>query len=82
MANDAFDKVAAMIAEIQAADPQGEEATEQFRRRYLGSKNSLKPLMGEIRNVPNERKPEYGQLVNEAKQLAEAKYEADRKSVV
>jgi phenylalanyl-tRNA synthetase alpha chain len=76
MANEVFDKVAAIIAEIQAAEPQGEEATEQFRRRYLGSKNILKPLMGEIRNVPNERKPEYGQLVNEAKQLAEAKYEA------
>ena len=31
-------------------------------------------MFGEIRNVPNERKKEYGQLVNEAKTTAEAKF--------
>ena len=69
-----FDKVNALLAEMQAAAPQNAEETEQFRIKYLGSKNILKPLMGEIRNVPNERKKEYGQLINKVKQAAEAKF--------
>lgn len=62
-----------MISAIQSAAPTNAEELEQFRIQYLGSKNQLKPLMGEIRNIPDERKKEYGQLVNQAKQVAEAK---------
>ncbi len=68
-----FDKVKDILAEIQAANPGTAEEIEQFRIKYLGSKNILKPLMGEIRNIPNEQKKEYGQLVNQTKQAAEAK---------
>ena len=67
MANEVFDKVKAVIAEIEAAEPKVKEELEQFRIKYLGAKNSLKPLMGEIRNVPNELKRDFGQLVNKAK---------------
>jgi phenylalanyl-tRNA synthetase alpha chain len=69
-----FEKVENIIAEIQAATPKSAEELEQFRIKYLGSKNIIKPLFGEIRNVPNERKKEYGQLVNRAKQTAESKF--------
>jgi phenylalanyl-tRNA synthetase alpha chain len=48
----------------------------QFRLRYLGSKNIIKPLMGAIRTIPNEQKREYGQLVNKAKETAEAKFQS------
>ena len=68
-----FDKVKDILAEIQAANPGTAEEIEQFRIKYLGSKNILKPLMGEIRNIPNDQKKEYGQLVNQTKQTAEAK---------
>ena len=68
-----FDKLKDILAEIQAANPSTAEEIEQFRIKYLGSKNILKPLMGEIRNIPNEQKKEYGQLVNQTKQTAEAK---------
>ncbi|MDQ3142429.1 MAG: phenylalanine--tRNA ligase subunit alpha [Bacteroidota bacterium] len=46
---------------------------EQFRIKYLGSKNILKPLFSEIGKIQNEFKKEYGQLINEAKNLAEEK---------
>lgn len=75
MAQETFDKVNAILAEIEAAAPKTAEEVEQFRIKYLGSKNILKPLMGEIRNVPNERKKEYGQLINKVKQVAEAKFQ-------
>jgi phenylalanyl-tRNA synthetase alpha chain len=70
-----FDKVNAILAEIESAAPTTAEETEQFRIKYLGSKNILKPLMGEIRNVPNERKKEYGQLINSVKQAAATKFQ-------
>ena len=73
---DVFGRVRELIAEIEATQPEGAEALEQFRIRYLGSKNVIKPLMGEIRNVPNEQKKEYGQLINEAKQVAQNRYDA------
>jgi phenylalanyl-tRNA synthetase alpha chain len=74
MAQEIFDKVNALIAEIKAAEPKTKEEVEQFRIKYLGSKNVIKPIFGEIRNIPNERKKEFGQLVNEAKQSAEATF--------
>ena len=81
MANEIFAKVEQIIEEIEAATPDTKEAVEQFRIKYLGSKNILKPLMGEIRNIPNEQKKDYGQLVNKAKQTAEAKLEQLQESL-
>ncbi len=75
MATELFNKVEALIQEIETAAPASPEDVEQFRIRFLGSKNVLKPLMGEIRNIPNEKKKDYGQLVNRAKQVAEQKYQ-------
>ncbi|MFQ5446057.1 MAG: phenylalanine--tRNA ligase subunit alpha, partial [Saprospiraceae bacterium] len=62
-----FAKVKQLIEEVESASPNSKEELEQFRIKYLGSKNIIKPLFGEIRNVPNEQKKEYGQLVNKAK---------------
>jgi phenylalanyl-tRNA synthetase alpha chain len=75
MALDSFEKVKQIIADIENSAPQNKEEVEQFRLTYLGSKNILKPLMGEIRNIPNEQKRDYGQLVNAAKEAAAAKYD-------
>ena len=69
-----FQKVEQLIEAIEAANPQTAEELEQFRIKYLGAKNTIKPLFGEIRNVPNEQKKEYGQLVNKAKVTAENKF--------
>ncbi len=76
MASELFDKVKQIITEIEATSPADTEALEAFRLKYLGGKNIIKPLMGEIRNIPNEQKKDYGQLINQAKQTAEAKYES------
>jgi len=48
---------------------------EQFRIAFLGTKNTIRPLFSEIRNIDNARKKEYGQLVNELKQTAEERFE-------
>ena len=76
MANEVFQRVEALIEEIDRSTAQDAAAVEAFRIKYLGSKNVLKPLMGEMRNLPSERKRAFGQLVNRAKQTAQEKYNA------
>lgn len=77
MSQDWFIPVKRMIEAIAEEDINDPASLEKFRLNYLGSKNILKPLFAEIGRVPAELKKEYGQLVNEAKVLAETKY-ADR----
>ena len=74
MASDIFQKVQDLIEEIKTSAPGSQEEIEQFRIRYLGSKNILKPLFGEIKSIANERKKEFGQLINAARQTAEGKF--------
>ncbi|MEY3051784.1 MAG: hypothetical protein RLY31_1569 [Bacteroidota bacterium] len=71
-----FSKVQAVIEEIASSQPDSPETLEQFRIRFLGSRNIIKPLFGDIRNIPDADKKEYGRLVNEAKNAAEQKYAA------
>ena len=74
-AMEVFDRLTQLIAEIESAPAPTPAAVEDFRIKYLGSKNVLKPLMGQIRTIPNERKREFGQLVNRAKAVAQQRYE-------
>jgi phenylalanyl-tRNA synthetase alpha chain len=74
MSAEIFAKVQQVIEEIESTKPQSKEEVEQFRLRFVGAKNILKPLFGEIGKVENDRKKEYGQLVNAAKTLAEEKF--------
>ena len=75
MAADVFDTIDEMLAEIESATFDGPESLEQFRIKYLGAKNQFKAVFSEIRNVPNERKKEFGQLVNSVKQKAETVFQ-------
>ncbi len=44
---------------------------EQLRIEFLGKKGSVAGLMTELRNIPNDRKKEAGQIINEVKQFIE-----------
>lgn len=66
--------------EINEAVATTAEAVEAFRIKYLGTKGLLKTVMGEMKNVPNERKREFGQILNEFKQFVEGKYESLKES--
>jgi len=60
--------------EITAAEATNAEALEQFRIKYLGTKGLVKQIMGEMKNVPNEQKKEFGQILNAFKNVAEEKF--------
>ncbi|MBP7184349.1 MAG: phenylalanine--tRNA ligase subunit alpha, partial [Saprospiraceae bacterium] len=74
MTDQLFSTVDLIISEIETANPTTKGQLEEFRVRYVGSKNCIKPLFGEIKNISADRKKEYGQLVNKAKTLAEDKF--------
>ena len=50
--------------------------TEEFRLKYISKKGSVSILFEELKNVPVDRKKETGRVLNELKQLAEAKFKA------
>jgi phenylalanyl-tRNA synthetase alpha chain len=60
--------------ELSSVAIQNETELEQFRIRFLGSKNILKDLYAALKDIPNDQKRTYGQNVNELKQRAEAIY--------
>jgi len=71
----AIDQLKAYKIEIDQASPSSADELEQFRIRFLGSKNVLKPLFSEIKNIPPEQRKGFGQQINAIKLLAEEKYE-------
>ena len=66
--SDLREKIASL--EIKTA-----QELEQYRIEYLGTKGLVKALMSEMKQVPNEQKRAFGQILNEFKQYAEARYE-------
>jgi phenylalanyl-tRNA synthetase alpha chain len=75
MTDEIFAKVKQVIEEIEKSNPTDAESLENYRIQFLGTKNILKPLFGEIAKVDNDRKKEFGQYINLAKQTAEEKFE-------
>lgn len=62
--------------EIGGFSSQDPKAVEEFRIKWLGTKGLVKGLMAEMKNVPAERKKEFGQVMNDFKVLVETKYES------
>ena len=71
-----FNTVEKILADIETAQPANAEELEQFRIKYIGSKNIIKPLSKEIRNIPNEQRKDFGQLLNKVKKSAEDKFQS------
>ena len=69
-------QIEAYKQEIAAFRPETAEELEQYRIKFLGTKGLVKALFGEMKSVPNDRKKEFGQILNAFKQLAEDRYEA------
>lgn len=76
MSYDWFSSIKEIKLSIESFEINSLDALEHFRIRFLGSKNIIKPVFGEIGKVPVELKKAYGQQVNELKQLAEEKFES------
>lgn len=69
-------QIAAYKKEIEGMPNNGAESLEAYRIKFLGTKGIVKNLFTEMKNVPAEQKKEFGLVLNDFKQLAEAKYES------
>ncbi|HVT86882.1 MAG TPA: phenylalanine--tRNA ligase subunit alpha [Chitinophagaceae bacterium] len=69
-------QIEAYKKDIEAYTASDAQAAENFRIKYLGSKGIVKNLMAEMKNIPAEKRKEFGQLMNELKVVAETKYES------
>jgi len=61
--------------DIKGYSAKNADEVEAFRIKYLGTKGIVKNVMGEMRNVPNENKKEFGLILNAFKIAAEERYE-------
>ncbi len=68
-----IDKIKEHIAEIENFKTDSKEAIENFRIKYLGKKGLLNDFFAEFKNVPNDQKKEFGQVINQLKMVATEK---------
>ena len=78
---DLLNTISTLQAEIEETKISNAEELETFRIRFLGSKNVLKELYGQLKTVPNEQKKEVGQSINALKNAAETKFNTDKATV-
>ncbi|MBC8754192.1 phenylalanine--tRNA ligase subunit alpha [Kordia sp. YSTF-M3] len=71
-----IDKIKEHIAEVEKFTTKAKEDIENFRIKYLGKKGLLKEFFAEFKNVPNEQKKEFGQIVNQLQKAAQEKVNA------
>ncbi|MFN8274559.1 MAG: phenylalanine--tRNA ligase subunit alpha [Flavobacteriaceae bacterium] len=75
-----IDQIKEHIAQVNAFKAQNAADLEAFRIKYLGSKGLLKDFFAEFKNVPNEQKKEFGQVINLLKTSAEEKVKTQQES--
>lgn len=63
-----------IASEIKSFSINDAKQAEEFRVKFIGSKGLIKDLYAELKNIPVEKKREFGQQVNELKILAEEKF--------
>lgn len=68
------DKITQYTADINAFSTENADELEQFRIKFLGTKGIIKDIFEEFKAVSTEEKRTLGKVLNEFKQLAEAKY--------
>jgi phenylalanyl-tRNA synthetase alpha chain len=70
------DQITQYTAEINSFETTNADELEQFRIRFLGTKGIIKDIFDQFKAVSPEEKRTLGKVLNEFKQLAEAKYQS------
>ncbi len=71
-----IDTIKNHITEVQAFSSTNKEEIENFRIKYLGKKGLLNSFFAEFKNVPNEQKKDFGQVINTLKNAAQEKVDS------
>lgn len=68
-----IEKIKQHIEDVERFISENKEEIEKFRIQYLGKKGILNAFFAEFKNVPNEEKKEFGQVINQLKTLVQDK---------
>jgi len=63
------------ISRVKKFSSQDSKEIESFKIEFLGRKGVINDLFSDFKNVPSDQKKEYGQKINELKNLTSKKYE-------
>lgn len=74
------EKINQYTAEINSFQPKNAEELEVFRIRFLGTKGIIKDLFEAFKTVSSEDKRIFGKVLNDFKQMTEAKYQSLKES--
>ena len=64
-----------VLRKIQSFEAKTRDEVEQFRINYLGKKGVIKDLSAKIKDIPPEKRREYGQMLNQIKTAVTEKIE-------
>ncbi len=71
-----IDKIKDYIVEAEKFQAKTKEEVEAFRIKFLGRKGILKDFYGELKNVANDQKKEFGQTINSLQKKVQEKIDA------
>jgi phenylalanyl-tRNA synthetase alpha chain len=71
-----IERIQEHIAIAQQFTSTDKNVIEEFRIKYLGSKGLLKSFFAEFKDVPNDKKKEFGQVINQLKVTCEEKVQS------
>ncbi len=77
-----IDQLKEHIQEVKDFKANTPEAIEKFRIKYLGKKGLLNKFFSDFKQVPNDQKKEFGQTINELKNLATEKVKSLKDALV
>lgn len=70
------DKIKELHQQIEAYKAEGKDQLETFRLKFISKKGEINKLFGEFKTVANEERKEVGQLMNQLKNAAQARFDA------
>jgi phenylalanyl-tRNA synthetase alpha chain len=68
------EKIRTLLTEVSAFAAKSKEDLENFRLKFISKKGAIGELFEQLKQVPVEQKKEFGRVLNELKQKAEAKF--------
>ena len=77
-----IDSVREFLVDVEQFTTQNPKELEDFRIKYLGKKGILNDLFAKFKEVPNEQKKEFGQVINLLKNQVNDKIETLKSSLI
>src|SRR5690349_18276230 len=66
--------IESLLQEVKSFSVKTKQDLESFRLKFISKKGAIGELFDNLKQIPAERKKEFGKILNELKQTAESKF--------